>query len=377
MKSNVCRVLVTILMDLTMLSLSFAGVLAQDARDPLERPAMQSGFADKSALLAVTIAGKRLVAVGERGDIVFSDDEGVSWTQAVVPVSVTLTAVHFATPEKGWALGHSGVVLHSSDGGKTWVKQLDGRQAAQLALKAVQARKELSGESTEELERALAAAELLVSDGPDKPFLDMYFENEHKGFVVGAYNLIFSTEDGGKTWQPWLDHVDNPKGHHLYAMRSAGNDLFMVGEQGLILRSDNKGQTFRLLASPYEGSFFGLLPLKNGELLIFGLRGHAFKSADHGDTWEAINAGVPSSITAGAELHDGTVVLVTVAGDVLASSDNGITFKHLSIGETFPFSGAIETERGNLVLVGMRGVEVVFAPCRLASLTEKGNGERK
>jgi len=61
--------------------------------------------------------------------VILSDDDGATWHQAKVPVSVTLTAVSFGTPAKGWAVGHSGIVLHTEDGGETWVKQLDGIQA--------------------------------------------------------------------------------------------------------------------------------------------------------------------------------------------------------------------------------------------------------
>ena len=87
-------------------------------------------------MLAITRAGARLVAVGERGSILLSDDSGVSWRQAKVPVSVTLTAVQFPNAKAGWAVGHLGVVLHSADGGETWAKQLDGREAASLVLEA-------------------------------------------------------------------------------------------------------------------------------------------------------------------------------------------------------------------------------------------------
>jgi len=78
-----------------------------------------------------------------------------------------------------------------------------------------------------------ASAEQLMDDGADKPFLDVYVESEERAFVVGAYNLIFRTEDGGKSWQPWRNRVENPKELHFYAMRRCGQDLFLVGEQDL------------------------------------------------------------------------------------------------------------------------------------------------
>jgi photosystem II stability/assembly factor-like uncharacterized protein len=62
-------------------------------------------------------------------------------------------------------------------------------------------------------------AEAFAAQGADKPFLDVWFEDEKKGFAIGAFNLILRTEDGGKTWTPWLDRIDNPR--RCTCMRSA------------------------------------------------------------------------------------------------------------------------------------------------------------
>jgi photosystem II stability/assembly factor-like uncharacterized protein len=316
------------------------------------------------------------VAVGERGHILISDDNGAAWRQMQAPVSVTLTAVRFPTPLKGWALGHSGVVLHSDDAGETWVKQLDGMQAAQLVLDGLRA-KAVSGQDTSKgLESRIASAEQLVSDGTDKPFLDLYFQDEQKGFIVGAYNLIFRTEDGGRSWQPWLDHVENPKGLHLYGIQAVGRNLCIAGEQGLLLRSEDRGQSFNALPTPYEGSYFGLLPMRGGELIIYGLRGNAFKSDDHGSTWEKIDTTVSVSVTAATELRDGLLVLTTQSPDVLASRDKGRTFQRLSINEPFPFTGIAQAANGNIVLVGIHGVKVIPFPLKFASLSKTSDGDR-
>ncbi|CAN1600393.1 protein of unknown function [Pseudomonas mediterranea] len=181
----------------------------------LDQAAMQSAKAAHAVMLAVTRAGERLVAVGERGIVLLSDDSGKSWRQARVPVSVSLTAVQFVDDEQGWAVGHMGVVLHSTDGGETWVKQLDGVAAAQLALVAAQQ----GGDA-----KPVEDAERLVADGPDKPFLDLYFSDRRNGYVVGAYGLILHTVDGGGTWKPWMQQVDNPDGLNLYGIRAAGEN---------------------------------------------------------------------------------------------------------------------------------------------------------
>ena len=93
--------------------------LAQ-ATDYALQPALPISSAAEEQLLDITSAGSRVIAAGERGVIVYSDDGGRSWTQAKVPVSETLTSLHFPTADHGWAVGHGGVILHSGDGGETW-----------------------------------------------------------------------------------------------------------------------------------------------------------------------------------------------------------------------------------------------------------------
>lgn len=354
-----------------------AASAGETVKDLLDRPATVSKMAEKGLLLSVASAGKRLVAVGERGHILISDDNGVSWRQVRAPVSVTLTAVRFPTPLKGWVLGHSGVVLHSDDGGDTWVKQLDGLQAAQLVLDGQKAGAVSDQDrKTPGFDSQTTFAEQLLQDGTDKPFLGLYFQDERNGFIIGAYNLIFRTEDGGSSWQPWLDHVENPGGLHLYGIEAVGRDLCIAGEQGLFLRSEDRGRSFKAVASPYEGSFFGLLPLGEDEFIVYGLRGNLFKSLDHGNAWEKIDTGAPVSITAAASLRDGRVVLTTQSSDVLASRDRGRTFQRLFVKDPFPFTGIAQAANGNIVLVGISGVKVISSPLKYANSEKTPDGDR-
>ena len=100
------------------------GVSAQ-WQDPLQTPAMASQQAHQSLLLDVTDRESDVVSVGAHGHILASEDNGFTWEQGRVPVTTTLTAVDFYGIDKGWAVGHDGVILNSVDGGKSWVKQFD------------------------------------------------------------------------------------------------------------------------------------------------------------------------------------------------------------------------------------------------------------
>jgi len=254
--------------------------------------------------------------------------------------------MRFATDTLGWAVGHMGIVLQTADGGLTWDKLLDGAQAAQLALAAAQK----SGDA-----RALQDAERLVADGADKPFFDICVLDERTLFIVGAYNMAFRSDDGGRTWTPWQDHVENPKALHLYAIHAVGETLFIAGEQGLLLRSDDKGQNFAAIESPYKGSWFGLVGGRQGGLLAYGLRGNAYVTTDLGKHWQQAASGTPVSISAGTELADGRIVLVSQAGEVLVSADHGLNFTRLPQKIGLPLAAVAQGPDG-LIVGSLRGV---------------------
>ncbi|MFN3984544.1 MAG: WD40/YVTN/BNR-like repeat-containing protein [Rhodocyclaceae bacterium] len=323
----------------------------------LVQPSPQLPAAARQAMLALARAGDRLVAVGEQGIVLLSDDHGANWRQARVQVSVTLTAVRFADARRGWAVGHMGVVLATEDGGETWQTRLDGVTAAQRVLAEAEATaRAATAGARERAERALEDARRLVEEGPDKPFLDVFFIDAQRGFVLGAYNLIFRTSDGGQSWQPWSARVPNPMGMHLYGMAATAEALFVVGEQGTLLRADLGGERFEALDSPYDGSFFGVVAMPDGAVVTFGLRGHAFRSDDGGDTWIELDSGQGESIAAGALLDDGRVMLSSQAGAVLVGADDGRRLMPLEGVPPLPLAAVAQAADGGLVAAGLMGV---------------------
>jgi photosystem II stability/assembly factor-like uncharacterized protein len=216
-------------------------------------------------LLDATHAGKRIVAVGEHGVIVISDDEGQTWRQAhEVPVSATLSAVTFADAQHGWAVGQWGVILATTDGGETWQTQ----------------RMDLS---------------------VDQPLFSALFTSEKDGIAVGLWSLMLATHDGGRTWTKVT--VPKPPGatkadrnlYHVFADQLGA--LYIDSEQGMVLKSSDGGANWRYLATGGKGTLWSGVALPDGRIVVGGLLGSLYQSIDGGATWTALNAGTKSSIT--------------------------------------------------------------------------------
>jgi photosystem II stability/assembly factor-like uncharacterized protein len=327
---------------------SAAGLRASPVGDALQRPALQVRHPARVVLLAAAQAGPRIVAVGERGVVAVSDDGAANWRQVPVPTSVTLTAVRFVDTQHGWAVGHGGVVLASSDGGSTWVRQLDGKTAAELVLQAAQA----SGDPA-----AMKEAQWLVASGADKPLLDLHFFDAQHGIVVGAYNLAFETRDGGHSWSAISRRLANPRGLHLYALRTRGEQVLVVGEQGLVRLSSDGGQTFKALETGYPGSFFSAEWLDDGGLLLAGLRGQLWRSNDQGATWTQQPSPVPVSFSATARGADGALWLSNQAGRLFAWREGRL--QALPGAPLPPIAGLLPLADQRLLALTLRGAVLV------------------
>jgi len=330
-------------------------------RDVLDTPAARSALASRALLNGLARAGDRIVAVGQRGHIVYSDDAGKSWRQAEVPVSSDLVAVSFPTASDGWAVGHDGVVLHSKDGGQSWTTQLDGRRLGQLMFEYYSRSAAALTDDPKRAALLIEEAKRFQAQGAENPFLDVWFRDANNGYIVGAFGLVFRTVDGGASWEPLLHAVENPKGQHLYAVRGIGSDVYIAGEQGLLLKLAQGDTTFRALELPYKGTLFGVTG--SGQTVIaHGLRGTVLRSTDGGHQWQQVPTGLQVGLTASTRDSDGRLLIVSQAGHILASRDDGASFKPVPVAGALPAAAVTVAAQGTLIVAGPRGVQPLPLP---------------
>ena len=289
--------------------------------------AVKARLAIESLLLDGAAAGSRLVVVGERGHILLSDDSGASWSQAEVPTRALLTAVHMHDERVGWAVGHDAMILRTRDGGETWT---------------------------------------MVHRAPEEelPLLDVWFRDERTGFAVGAYGYFLATADGGDTWTARAISEDD---FHLNALFPAGGEptesqapesqrLYIAAEAGVAYRSDDGGETWRELPSPYAGSWFGGLALDDEQVLLAGLRGHLFRSEDAGETWAQVPTDTNATLTGAIRLSSGAILITGLEGTLLTSRDDGRSVTSERLPSREGVSDALPLEGNGVLLVGEFGV---------------------
>lgn len=296
----------------------------QAAPDDDVQPAATGRNVASALLLDATRVGERIVAVGERGIVLYSDDEGGSWKQAAVPVDPTLTSVVFTDAEHGWITGHDATILATTDGGLTWQVQLRDPDL-------------------------------------DVPLLALYFADVKTGIAVGGRGNLFRTTDGGNTWSNEVLLTGDGFDGHLFGIgRAQSGSLFIASEQGVLFRSDDAGATWQELISPYNGSFFGLAFPGSGRIVAYAMLGNVAVSSDNGDSWRMVPTATDKSLMSATVTSDGTLIIAGLDGAVLVSHDAGETFLSRPQADRRKVSRLLPTRDGGWLAFGDGGVQRIM-----------------
>lgn len=301
-----------------------AGAAAPFAADG---PARQRAGAANGVLLDVVAAGGRLVACGERGHVLLSDDQGQSWRQArAVPTRATLTALHATDAQTLWAVGHGGVILRSGDGGENW---------------------------------SIMAG---TADGADV-LLCIRVEADGHGLAVGGFGIAQATRDGGRSWKPvtLLEGEAGEKHLNRIFLSGAGTWLLAV-EGGHVLRSSDRGGRWQDVKTPYAGSLWTGMALPGGVLLAAGMRGNVVRSVDDGRSWTHHPVPGAGSLTGTAVLPDGRAALVGVDGTLVVGDAAGLNFSSERLKDRVTLTAAVALAGGALVASGMAGMRLLDLP---------------
>jgi len=268
--------------------------------------------------------GRGYLAVGTNGVILKSQD-GETWLQVANPTDTALTAVSFANANTGWAVGHDAVILGTHDGGASWKLQ-NWQPELYMPLFAIQ-----------------------PADAAN-------------AIAVGAFGTIKATHDGGRTWSD----IDAPEltsqKLHLNAITRVRDGRWLVaGERGLVGISDD-GINWKPVPMPYEGSFFGALPIGEHGAVVFGMRGNVFVSENGEEgSWQKIETATTSSFFGGQPIASDKVLLAGSDGAVITvSMSNPVASTvRLQAVESDKTLAGIQTAGRDYIVVGEAGVRRV------------------
>ena len=251
------------------------------------------------------------------------------WEQVNSPTRETLNRVCFADSLKGWAVGENGTILHTVDGGETWLIQ-NSTITGNIA--------------------------------------DIFFLNDRLGWAI-AWNtttpppgsILLKTVDGGDHWTP---EIFKEAGIFLRSVSYLDSlNGWMSGSDGTIVyTTDGGGEWINAQLDTTQFTQFPVIDLKfadrkNGFASggFFDLAGVIWQSSDSGKNWSAKGVG-PEPIQQLVVLD--SLNVIGVGGDfefgasVVRTSDGGQTWEYCSL-QTFGIATGISFRTNSEIWVSL------------------------
>lgn len=238
-------------------------------------------------------------ACGYGGKIIGTNDGGSTWTSQITNTSTYLYDIQFVDSQTGWAVGGDNgvfpsnithrVVLHTSDGGNTWVDQLN--QSDEKLLRSVYFIDENNGYAVGEGGEVIHTSDggsnwMLQASFPSYDFRSVFFVDELKGWVISEYlglphaAVIFITTDGGLSWTEQViteDHtlfniffIDENKGWAVGG-DAQGSAIYYTLDGGTTWYEDDAGTTEYLYSIYFNDHDNGWIVGNGGTILSSSL----------------------------------------------------------------------------------------------------------
>lgn len=279
------------------------------------------------------------IAAGTHGTILRSLDAGRTWTALEHDLKLTFESLFFE-PRSGALLigGEAGIVGRSTDAGVSWRLE---RIRMQEPVTPITAFHSLPGQllATSALGRFLTSVDggatwQLHSMGGNAYFTDAVFDPEHRVALMTSHvGDVFRLVAGEDSWERVeLTFAGHKK--YLSAIRydARTKSLLVAGHHGLAARSSDGGRTWQQANTGFATSMESLAHLGGGRYIGFGEGGFICASKDHGSRWHVIAPSLSLNLRELVALpKDDVLVASGELGGVLRSTDSGQSWRQIDI----------------------------------------------
>ncbi|NOZ22493.1 MAG: hypothetical protein GXP25_15535 [Planctomycetes bacterium] len=292
-------------------------------------------------------------AVGGFGTVLHTRDGGAGWDEQSSGTGYALESTAFVGRERGWivggwlrdktvaTIGGMGIILATSDGGRRWRAQWEGKGPWLYDVSFVDEHVGwASGENGTVLKTENGGETWmhLPTTGTMSPLHGICFVDRQRGWAVGGNETIIVTRDGGKSWtRAQCPALPRPLGRRKTLRAVSAVDprhCWVVGAEGTILRTTDGGETWELQnlgIDPKAAHVFDLTDVCFTDARygwIAGEIGSAiFRTENGGRTWEAVRTGIGHALSSVQFVNGRTGWAVGERGTRLKTSDGGRSWR--------------------------------------------------
>jgi photosystem II stability/assembly factor-like uncharacterized protein len=270
--------------------------------------------------------------VAAEGVLLTSSDGGKTWQRRRLaergPTSwFDLYSIGFASDGRtGWITGERGVILHTTDGGRTWESQHSGVKDSIYRVAVISPRKACAVGNN--------GVFLTTEDGGQHwnlyrekaglAFFDVTFTDPNDGWAAGEFATIMHTADGGKSWQAQKGgtRADYKSPAYFAVQFGDSSHGWVAGQGGVMLETSDAGKTWQNL-KPAPSAVYAATFVPSQGLWMAGNNGAIISVPAAEATPAPLRIQRPSFSALTAIAFDGSVGFSTGLNGTLLRTDNG------------------------------------------------------
>ncbi len=287
-----------------------------------------------------------------------------------------LTNIFFVDANTGFAIGLSGTIRKTTNGGVNWFIQTVPADNLYGIFMLNATTGYISGDAV--FYRTTNGGTTWVDPGgPVRLHRGIFFVNSNTGYTCSGVGALDKTTNGGSVWTALTSGTTQNLNNIKFVDASTG---FVSGYGGTILKTTDGGANWSALTTGITDHLFALSVINANVIYAGGESGKLIKSTDGGTSWNVLTSGITGRITnfsflnanTGTGSANGNFIIRTTNGGVswvsqvspLAGQDwNGVAFVNVQ-------TGFIAGSAGNIIFTVNGGFQIPTAP----NLTAPVNG---
>ena len=227
-------------------------------------------------LNGITFGNNTFVAVGERGTVRYSSDNGSSWDNGTSGTTREFYEIAYGD-NTFVAVGQSGRHSYSSNNGTSWD---NGTWSDTDHVTGVEfGNNTFIGSSSTNLTKSTDNGANWNLIGAGLKVYDVAFGNS-MFLACGAEGAIVTTSDNGSSW---TTRTSGASTNSLYGITFGSNQFFSVGSSGKLIKSINNGSSWSNVDSTVSNSLYSIV-FGNSTFVAVGYR-TVIVSTDNGSTF--------------------------------------------------------------------------------------------
>ena len=257
---------------------------------PISTPAIPAAFMSASCFLNAETG----YAVGGSGTILKTINGGTTWTKLQSGTTKNLNSVKFTNPQTGYVVGDSGTLMKTSNGGITWTANHDYSQKLTC----------------------------------------VFFVTADTGFVTGYGGTIIKTVDGGQSWFPQYSGTSRDVRSVFFTDSDIGFAVvflygYILDDESSLLKTHDGGTTWKPIGyvrDPLINSIF-FTDASTGYLAgqrLYRQNGYILKTTYSGVRWDTTSVGQVPGLSSIFFTDANTGYAVGGSGTILKTTNGGI-----------------------------------------------------